>query len=332
MASTRRDGVSQYDYVVVGGGSAGSVLASRLTEDEDTDVLLLDAGKDWRSDEAPPEIRSPNFFFCLFELEEEFMWPTMEATLTAEKEPERYYVGKGLGGGSTVNAQFFVHPPMEDFDQWEELGADGWSGDDVSGYFREMERDGAFGDRPYHGDDGPIPVWRREREEWMAIDRALYDAATDLGHSESRDMDFNSPDKEGISMVPFNVEDGERVSTNDAYIEPVRGRDNLTIQGETLVDTVLFDGREAVGVEALGPDQRRRTDVADEVSLSAGAVQTPGILMRSGIGPESQLADIDVGVKIDHPGIGRLIDHPLLSLSYDLTEEYQADPPAPEDV
>lgn len=323
--------MAEHDYVVVGGGSAGAAVASRLSEDRETEVLLLDAGADWRSADAPPEIRSQNFFFALTELDDEFVWADLMGQLSESKPPEHYVVGKGLGGGSTVNAQFFIRPPMTDFDRWAELGADGWAGDDVLPYFKRAENDLEFGDRPYHGDDGPIPVWRPSEDEWKPLDRAFFEAAHELGHTESPELDFNSPDNEGISRVPFNMRDGQRVSTNDGYLEPARDRDNLTILGDTLVDTVLFDGREAVGVEAIAGDDRRRIFSGDRVVLCAGAIQTPGILVRSGIGPAAQLDAIDVAVKVDHPGMGRLVDHPLWTVTFDLKEAYRADPPAPDD-
>jgi len=322
--------MSERDYVVVGGGSAGAAVAARLSEDPDNDVLVLEAGKDWRSDEAPPEIRSRNFFFALMEMKEEFVWPGMSGRLTDAQEYEHYIVGKGLGGGSTVNAQFFVRPPLSDFDTWAEMGATGWSSDDVLPYFTRAERDLELGDRPHHGDDGPIPVWRPDEDDWDALDRAFYEAARDLGYPESPDRDYNHPEMAGISRVPYNMEDGERVSTNEGYLEPARGRDNLTVLGNTLVDTVLFEGREAVGVEAVR-DGRRDLFFGDTVILCAGAIQTPAILMRSGVGPATQLTDIDVGVKLDKPGMGRLIDHPLFTVTYDIKEKYRADPPAPDD-
>lgn len=321
--------MTEADYVVVGGGSAGAAVAARLSEDEDRRVVLLEAGEDWRGDEAPPEIRSQNFFFALEELEGAFVWPEVTARLNPQRDPEHYVLGKGLGGGSTVNAQFFVRPPLSDFDAWERRGAEGWGSEDVLPYFKRVEDDLEFGDRPHHGEGGPIPVWRPDEDDRDALDHAFFEAARDLGHPTAPDLDYNHPDMEGLSRVPFNVRDGERVSTNDGYLEPARGRDNLTIVGRTLVDRVLFDGREAVGVEAIR-DGRREVVLGDTVVLCAGAIHTPAILVRSGVGPADQVADVDVAAKVDHPGMGRLMDHPLLTVTFDVEEEHRARPPAPD--
>ena len=285
-------------------------------------------GKDWRSAEAPAEIRSLNFFQAF--QRQEFFWTELRGRLTDLKQPEQYFVGKGLGGGSTVNAIFYVRPPLEDFDRWESMGCRGWSGSAVLPYFTKAETDLDFGHKPWHGNAGPIPVWRPGREAWKPLDRALYAAASACGHRESEDMDFNGPRASGITRVPYNARDGQRVSTNDAYLEPARGRENLTIVGDAVVDRVEFSGHTATGVRALVSGVPTAFS-ARHVVISAGAVFTPAILTRSGIGPAAEVARIGAPLVSDRPGLGRLQDHPLLSVTFTLKPGFRAAPPAPRD-
>jgi choline dehydrogenase len=290
-----------YDYIIVGAGSAGCVLANRLTACGRHRVLLLEAGPQDRH----PWLHVPLGFGKLFG-DRRFNW-------CYETEPQQECLGrkviaprgKVVGGSSSINGLIYIRGQAEDFDHWRQLGNFGWSFDDVLPYFRKSEANERGADR-FHGEAGPLVVSNARDEHPLAL--AYVEAAQQCGYP--RNHDFNGASQEGAGLYQTTTRNGIRCSAATAYLKPARRRANLRIQSDALVTRVLFDGRRAIGVEYLAGQAKRMARGSAEVIVSAGTFNTPQLLQLSGLGPASWLRSLGIPVIADMPGVGDgLHDH-----------------------
>ena len=300
----------EYDYIIVGAGSAGGILASRLTEDRDCSVLLLEAGSDFPDLERMPDEVKYGYGPGTSIWNSPHNWQ-YTARATGDAEPIWVPRGKVMGGSSAINGQMFIRGVPEDYDDWAEMGNDEWSFQQMLPYFRKTESDQDFAD-DFHGTEGPIVCSRQPRDEWLPAQNAFYKACRESGFADC--PDHNDPDSTGVGPLAFNAVDRVRWSTAIAYLGPARPRLNLTVRPNCMVRRVLFDGLRAVGVEAESGGERF-TARGREVILCGGSIGSPHLLMLSGVGPEEHLREHGVPVVADLPGVGQnLRDHPMVHM------------------
>lgn len=307
-----------YDYIIVGAGSAGAIVANRLSEEENCNVLLIEAG----GKDNTTWLRKPGMIMILHTVEQlskKYDWGySLEANPILDGRRIGYYRGRVLGGCSSVNGMVYVRGNRADFDGWAQDGCDGWSYDDVLPYFKKMETYHGDGDENYRGNNGPINVI--ETPNPSPISEAFVEAVADAFDTKIN-PDYNGEDQEGASLLQVNSYKGVRQSTSVCYLDPIKDtRKNFHMLIHHEVTRVLLEGNRCVGVE-VADNKGNLTEIRanQEVILAAGAVNSPLLLMHSGIGPAKHLQDVGIECKIDLPVGENLHDHAFFPLTYNST-------------
>jgi 5-(hydroxymethyl)furfural/furfural oxidase len=314
----------EYDYIIVGGGSAGSVMAHRLSAKSANQVLLCEAGEDTPHGQVPPEILDSYPGTAYFD--PRFHWTELKVhtEVISHNRPDqdrpplrKYEQARVMGGGSSINGQLANRGAPTDYEEWEARGATGWNWNAVLPYFKKVERDMDF-DGPWHGQDGRIPVRRILPDLWNGHAKAVAKAFEAAGFEFI--LDQNGEYKDGYFPITISNLYDRRVSAAIGYLDPgTRLRQNLTISPSTQVTRLLFEGTRCVGVKALVAGQETEFRVGGsrgEVIVSSGAIHSPAHLLRAGVGPAGDLRDLGIEVTAHVPGVGqRLMDHPSVSVS-----------------
>jgi len=316
----------KYDYIIVGAGSAGCVIASRLSDDPNNSILLLEAGPDYPDFEHYPDDLKFGYNQTASAVDAPHNYSFQGNTTPEQTTPIPVPRGRVVGGSSAINGQVLLRGVPEDYDAWAAMGNDQWGFTDVLPYLRKLETDTDIHD-DFHGSEGPIPVRRHKRDTWLPAQNAFYAGFRALGHPD--DPDMNHPESAGVGPIPMNNPNGIRMSTALTYLAECRHRLNLTIKPNVTTHRVIFDGNRATGVE-VESDGERFVVEASRVILSCGAIGSPQLLMLSGVGPKAVLDGLSIPLVLEVPGVGQnLRDHPNVRVPIEVQDDFPLNPEDP---